>query len=112
MASNCKKFRRIWNNYDIASRLRQETKELKTPTLLTCIGTEALETYEGLELANETVKTDLVIDVVLEKLESFYDGSTNVIYERYNFNRRMQEPGDLFESYVVSLRSLAKSCNY
>ena len=110
LAANWKKFRRMWNNYEIASRLRQETKELRTATLLTCIGTEALETFEGLEFVNETEKTD--IDVVLEKLEAFYVGATNVIYERYNFNRRAQETSESFESYVVALRALAKSCNY
>ena len=98
LASNWKKFRRMWNNYEIATRLRQESKELRTATLLTCIGVEALETYEGLEWANEDEKID--IDIVLEKLETFYVGATNVIYEQYNFNRRVQE------------RALAKSCNY
>lgn len=110
LASNWKRFRRMWNNYEIASRLRHELKELRTATLLTCIGTEALETYEGLEWANEAEKTD--VDVVLEKLEAFYVGATNVIYERYNFNRRIQESAESFEAYVVALRALAKSCDY
>ena len=38
LASNWKTFRRMWNNYEIASRLRHESKELRTATLLTCIG--------------------------------------------------------------------------
>ena len=78
--------------------------------MLTCIGVEALETYEGLEWANENEKVD--IDIVLEKLETFYVCATNVIYERYNFNRRVQEPNESLEAYVVALRALAKSCNY
>ncbi len=110
LASNWRKFRRMWNNYEIASRLRQESKELRTATLLTCIGVEALETYKGLEWANEDEKVD--IDIVLEKLETFYVGATNVIYEQYNFNRRVQEPSESFKAYVVTLRALAKSCNY
>ena len=97
LATNWKKFRRMWNNYEIASKLRLESKELRTATLLTCIGTDALETYEGLEFANENEKTD--IDAVLEKLEAFYVGATNVIYERYNFNRRIQENDESFEAY-------------
>ena len=42
LASNWKKFRRMWNNYEIATRLRQESKELRTAMLLTCIGVEAI----------------------------------------------------------------------
>ena len=68
LASNWKKFRRMWNNYEIASRLQNESKELRTATLLSCIGSEAFETYEGLEWANEDEKAD--IDVVLEKFET------------------------------------------
>ena len=75
----------MWNNYEIASCLQHESKEMGTATLLTCIGTEAFETYGGLEWANEDEKID--IDIVLGKLEAFYVGDTNVIYERYNFNR-------------------------
>ena len=91
-------------------RLRQESKELRTATLLTCTGVEALETYEGLEWANEDEKID--IDIVLEKLETFYVGATNVIYERYHFNRSVQEPSESFEAYVYALRGLGESCNY
>ena len=72
LASNWKKFRRMWNNYEIGSWLQQESKELRTATLLTCIGVEALETYEGLEWVNEDEKVD--IDIVLEKLETFMLG--------------------------------------
>ncbi|XP_028415723.1 uncharacterized protein LOC114539296 [Dendronephthya gigantea] len=110
LASNWKRFKRIWDNYEIASRLRNESKELRTAALLSCIGIEGFETYEGLEWANDDEKTD--IDIVLEKLKTFYVGATNVIYERYNFNRRVQEPSESFEAYVVALRALAKSCNY
>ena len=39
-------------------------------------------------------------------------GATNEIYERNRFNKRDQEAGESIESYVATLRSLAKSCNY
>ena len=39
-------------------------------------------------------------------------GETNETYERYCFNKRDQEAGESIETYVASLRSLAKTCNY
>ena len=39
-------------------------KSLRTATLLTCIGSDALHVYEGLEFANEDDKKG--IDVVLQ----------------------------------------------
>lgn len=100
----------MWQNYEIASRCREESKEFRTATLLTCIGQEALEVYDGLAFESEAQKMD--IDVILLKLEEFCVGATNEIYERYRFNKRDQEAGESIESYLASLRSLAKSCNY
>ena len=105
-----KKFRRVWDNYEIASRLKNENKELRTATLLTCIGPDALEIYDGLAFSSEAEKTD--IDVVLQKLGAYYVGVTNEIYERYNFNRRVQEESESVDSFVAALRTLAKTCNY
>ena len=47
-AKNWRRFRMMWQNYEIASRCREESKEFRTATLLTCIGQEALEAYDGL----------------------------------------------------------------
>ena len=38
LAMNWKRFKRLWKNYEVASRLNSQSKELRTATLLTCIG--------------------------------------------------------------------------
>ena len=53
MATNWKKFARMWHNYEIVTRLSEETDEFRTATLLTCIGSEALDVYEGLPSADD-----------------------------------------------------------
>ena len=115
LATNWKKFHRAWNNYEIAARLKDPgnptvNKSLRTATLLTCIGSDALDVYEGLEFANEDDKKD--IDVVLQKLQRYCIGETNEIYERYRFNKRVQEPNESLDAYVTALRTLAKTCNF
>lgn len=52
------------------------------------------------------------IDIVLQKLEEFCVGNKNEIYERYLFNKRDQAVGESIDTYVASLRSLSKTCNY
>ena len=47
LVTNWKRFQRAWNNYEIATRLKDANipsanKELQTATLLTCIGSDAL----------------------------------------------------------------------
>ena len=93
-----------------ASRLVKQPKEERTATLLTCLGADALEVVDGLNFADDEERKD--IDVVLEKLEVFCVGETKEIYERYQFNKRDQESGESIDSYVASLRTLAKTCNY
>ena len=110
LAANWKKFRRIWSNYEVASRLRTQSKEMRTATLLTCIGPDVLEIYDGLPFESEEERVD--IDKVIELLERYFIGETNEIYERYMFNKRDQETGESFDSYLTSLRSLVKTCSY
>ena len=69
LASNWMRFRRVWTNYEVASRLVKQSKEERTATLLTCLGPDALEIVDGLSFASEEECKD--IDVVLEKCEAF-----------------------------------------
>ena len=53
MASNWKRFRRVWSNYEIASRLVKQ--EERKATLLMCLGVDALEIVDGLNFANDKI---------------------------------------------------------
>ncbi len=58
LATNWKKFHQAWNNYEIAARLKDPehpdvNKSLRTATLLTCIGSDALDVYDGLDFESE-----------------------------------------------------------
>ena len=66
--------------------------------------------YKGLEFENEDDKKD--IDIALQKLQRYCIGETNKIYERYQFNKRDQEPNESLDAYVTALRTLAKTCNF
>ena len=110
LAVNWKRFKRLWTNYEIASRLRTQTSELRTATLLTCIGPDILEIYDGLPFANDEEKTN--VDKVIELLEAYFIGETNEIYQAYVFNQKVQEVGESFDSFFTTLRSLANTCNF
>jgi len=115
LATNWKKFHRAWNNYEIAGRLTDPehpdvNKSLRTAPLLTCIGSNVLDVYNGLDFESEEQKND--IDVILQKLQSYCTGETNEIYERYKFNKRDQELNESMDVYVTALRTLAKTCNF
>ena len=110
LANNWKRFKRVWCNYEIASRLIKQGNEERTATLLTCLGPDALEMVDGLSFASDEERTNP--DIVIQKLETFCIGETNETYERYQFNKRDQELNKSIDSYVAVLRNLAKTCNY
>ena len=110
LAVNWKKFRRIWENYEIATHLNKQDSSLRVATLLSCIGSDVLDIFDGLSFDTEADRQD--INKVLEKLEAYCIGETNETYERYVFNKRDQQQGESFDSYLTALRSLIKTCNF
>ena len=108
ISENWKKWKQVWDSFEIASRLNQQEDKYRVATFITCIGTEALEVYNGLPFENEEDKD--VMNTVLELMERHCIGQTNVIYERYYFNNRKQESGESFDTYLTALKTLAKTC--
>jgi hypothetical protein len=53
IATNWKKFKRTWDNYEIASGLSGKDTKLRTATLLTCVGAEAMDIFDGFAFDNE-----------------------------------------------------------
>lgn len=49
--------------------------------MLTCIGLEAMNVFDGFQFQSDDDMKD--INIVLEKFETFCIGKTNVTYERY-----------------------------
>ena len=48
LAVNWKKFRRIWENYEIATHLNKQDSSLRVATLLSFIGSDVLDIFDGL----------------------------------------------------------------
>ena len=55
LANNWKKFKRVWTQYEIASRLNKQDKAQRTATLLTCLGSEGLEIVDSFHFVDEEV---------------------------------------------------------
>ena len=109
IVQNWKVFRRDFTNYEIATKLSAEEMEIRVATLLSCIGSDAMNIYDGLPLT-ELQRTK--IPDILTAFEKYCIGETNETYERFIFNSRNQEEGETVEKYVAELRRLAKSCNF
>ena len=108
-AGQWRKWRQIWNSYEIVAGLKSQPENFRLATFITCIGQDALDIYNTLPLNDD--ESLIKMDDVLTAMEKHFVGSVNITYERYMFNRRQQQIGESFDSYLTSLRSLVKSCN-
>ena len=115
LVNNWRKFKRAWENYEVAAQLKDPqnpawNKERRAATLLTSLGSDALDVLEGLPFEEEIQRKDP--EVILETLEKYCIGEVNESFERYTFNKRDQEQHEAIDAYVAALRVLAKTCNY
>ena len=82
---------------------------LKVHALQYCMSRETLTIVDNLGLT-ESQKADEA--QIIAALKQYVQGRINETVERRNFRQRRQAPGESFDDYLVSLRELAKTCNF
>ncbi|XP_064638291.1 uncharacterized protein LOC135494308 [Lineus longissimus] len=110
LSQNWKRWKQVWNSYEIVTNLRVQSDEYRTATFVTCVGPEALEIYNSLPFEEEEDKQD--ITKIIDLMENHCLGVTNTIYERYIFNNRDQKSGETIDEYCTQLKSLAQTCEF
>ena len=103
-AEKWKKFKRAWTNYSLATELNKKSEAVQVATLLTVIGEEAREVFSTFTGWAED-GDDSKITPVLVKFEQYCQPLKNISFERYCFNRRVQEPGETYEQYRTSQKT-------
>ena len=74
-----------------------------------CMSRETLTIVENLGLT-DAQRADQV--QIIAGLKRYVQGRINETVERRNFRQRKQASGETFDDYLVSLRELAKTCNF
>ena len=80
LATNWRHFKRVWENYEIATGLKDKDDELRVATVLTCIGRDALSVYDSLKFQNDEDRKNII--KVLQVLEDFCIGLRTVFFSR------------------------------
>ena len=110
-AEKWKKFLLAWNNYSLATELNKKTEGVQVATLLTVIGEEARDVYSTFSDWAEA-DDDQKIQPVLKKLGEYCEPRRNIPFERYRYNRRVQEQGETYDQYRTALRKIAEGCDF
>ena len=104
-AEKWKKFLLAWNNYSLATKLNDENEAIQVATLLTVIGEQARDVFSTFQFTREADKQK--IQPVLTKFKEYCEPRQNIPFERYLFNKRVQEPGETYEQYRTELQKIA-----
>ena len=103
------KWKKRFEQFRVASGLKDESDPRQVGTLLYCMGEEAESILCSTDItADDKEKYDLVI----VKFDAFFQVRKNVIFERAKFNRRVQLEGESAEQFITSLYALVETCEY
>jgi len=106
---NWKQFKREWTYYETAMKINKEEGTVRIAHLLNVIGKEGQDMFEIFALSEDDCSD---ITKVLEEFEARCTPITNVINERYIFNKQTQEPGESLDHYLTDIMEQANLCKY
>ena len=110
VATNWKAWKKVLSRYEIATGISKQEPLVRVSTLLSVIGEDATKAFDAFEWGEAEDATK--IEHVLAKFDAYCEPRTQVIYERYRFNNRKQEPGENIAAYLTELRTIAKNCQH
>ena len=110
IATNWKKFKEAFANYEIAIGIDEGNDKRRVAIFLHVIGDAGVEKYNTMTWAEPSDK--FKIRKVIENFDKECSPKSNVIMERYKFLKRKQESTETCDQFVTQLRVLVKTCDY
>ena len=110
LKENFRRFRQQFDLYMTATGLSEKDDAIKSSTLLTIIGSEALEIYNTFTWATDG--DNVKVAEILNQFEQYCNPRKNVPFERHLFNNRKQGSTETIDAYVTELRILSSSCEF
>ena len=98
-----------WNAYRTLSALAAEPAVTQVHALNLCMSRDTLNIMDNLGLTNEQ-KADQT--EIIAGIRCHVKGRINETVECRSLRQRKQQAGETFDTYLVSLRELAKTCNF
>jgi hypothetical protein len=81
-------------------------QERQVAMLLNSMGARSEDIFTSFQLTDEEAKT---YDTIVTKFDNHFIGKRNVIFERVQFNRRIQNDGEDAETFITALHKLSEN---
>lgn len=109
LSENWKRFKRNFDIFMIAGELTAKSDEIKINLLLNAVGEEAVRNYDSFDMTEDERK---VYNDVVKAFDEFCTPKKNTVYERYMFYQRNQGDGEPFDTFLIHIRQLARTCEF
>ena len=107
--SDFKAWKIQWDAYFNLSGLSAQSDEKQVYALTLCFTRESLTVVENLGLTDAQRKST---KEMITAIEAYVNGQINESVERHAFRSQVQQEGETFDDFLVSLRELAKTCAF
>ena len=104
-----------WRNFKqhvefmFSGPLKSKSEEEKCSYLMIWVGDKGRQIYTTWQLSDDDRKT---LAVYYEKFEQYVKPRTNLVYNRYKFQSRIQKETETLDQFVTDLKLLVKDCDY
>lgn len=100
-----------FERFAVASKfsLTKNDDETLVNLFLYTMGNKSEDIFNSFGLKNAELKS---YPIIKKKFEEHFFPKVNVIFERAQFNRRSQEPGETTDSFITDLYKLVETCDY
>ena len=109
VAENWSYLREQWNDYEIATGLREKDEKIRVATLRGIMGKDCYNIYKRLALEKEEKER---VTSILDGLDKYFKPALNVTYERFIFNTCDEQSHETIDEYVHKLRGLSETCEF
>lgn len=99
-------WRKRFNRFITCSGIQNRSQKDQIDYLIYIMGPEAEDAIQRFAEVPET------LEGALDLFDKLFQPQTNVIFERFKFNSRCQQPGETVSNFITDLYTLASKCNY
>ena len=111
LAENSRKWEQRLRLYLLASGLNDKSEDLKIAVLLHCIGEDALEIYNTLDIPYEDAEAKKMEEVI-KAFENDCAPRRNTVFERHQFWAHQFNEHTGIDKFVSELRQRARTCEF
>ena len=102
-------WKRSFERFRSCSRLNAQTETMQVDSLLYAMGSQAEAIFDQLNL---TAAQAVSYKDVMEKFDQYFAPKHNVIFERAQLSKRVQNENEPVEDFITSLYAMAERCGF